>query len=311
MTARLASAALAALLALALPAQAANKPTHKPKPTKTTAEILAAAPAADWRDVDAANLLVMTLPQGRVLIELAPRFAPAHADNIRTLARATYFDGLAVLRVQDNFVTQWGDPDGEDAARAKPLAPAKAQLPAEFAVPLKGLPLATLPERDGWARRNGFVDGFAVAADPARGQAWLAHCYGVVGAGRGDAVDSSTGAELYAVIGHAPRALDRNITVVGRVLAGMEHLAALPRGGVNMGFYDDAAQRTAIRAVRLAAELPAAERPQVQVLRTESATWRAILDARRHRGGWYVKSPGRVELCGLTVPMRDAPTKPE
>ena len=187
------------------------------KPPKTSAEIIAASPATDWRDVAPIDLLVMDVPQGQVLIELAKRFAPAHAANIRTLAHEAYYDGLAIIRVQDNYVTQWGDPNGDDVKLAKPLGTAAPKVPAEFSVAYRGLPISKLKDNDGWASVTGFVDGFPVAAEPKQNKAWLTHCYGMVGAGRGEAVDSSTGAELYAIIGHAPRGLDLNITVVGRV----------------------------------------------------------------------------------------------
>lgn len=301
--------ALTSLLACALatPARAA-----RPAQTRTAQEVLAASPPGDWRALDPDNTLLMELPGGQVIIELAPRFAPAHVANIRALAHGGYYDGLAILRVQDNFVTQWGDPEGDDAAKARKFpAGAASRLPAEFSVPLERVGrtagYARLPELDGWAARNGFLDGMPVAADPRTRQAWLAHCYGMVGAGRSDAVDSSNGAELYAVIGHAPRALDLNITVVGRVLKGMELLAGLPRGGAAMGFYDKPEQRTPIQRVRVLADLPAEDRPALQVLRTDSATWAALLDARRHRGGWYVHSPGRVDLCSASVPTRALP----
>ncbi|MEJ6002860.1 peptidylprolyl isomerase [Paucibacter soli] len=296
--------------------QPAATATKAASPPKSSAEILAQAPAGDWREVRPEDMLVMELAQGQatqqILIELAPRFAPRHAANIRALARSAYYDGLAIVRVQDNFVTQWGDPNGDDAKTAKPLGQAEAKIAAEFSVAYKGLPPALfnkIPDLDGWAPVSGFVDGFPVAADPKADKAWLAHCYGMVGAGRSDAVDSSTGAELYAVIGHAPRGLDLNITVVGRVLKGMEYLSALQRGGPNMGFYDKAEQRTGITRVRLASELPESDRPALQVLRTESKTWNALLDARRHRGGWFVHSPKHVDICSASVPTRATPAR--
>jgi peptidylprolyl isomerase len=305
--------ALAGLLscAFAVTPKVANKPPAK----KTAQEILAGSPASDWRGLDPENTLLMELASGQVIIELAPRFAPAHAANVRALARGGYWDGLAILRVQDNFVTQWGDPDGEDATKAKPLPTgAQAKLPAEFSVPLdkigKDAGFAKLPDVEGWAPRTGFAGGFPVAADPKTGRAWLAHCYGTVGAGRGDAVDSSNGTELYVVIGQAPRGLDLNITVVGRVLKGMELLSALPRGTAAMGFYDKPEQRTGIQRIRLLAEVPAAERPALQVLKTESNTWTQLLDARRYRGGWFVHSPGYIEICSASVPTRPAPAQP-
>lgn len=298
----------------AKPAKAA-KAAKPAKPARTASQILAGSPAGDWRELDPENTLLMELPSGQVLIELAPRFAPAHVANIRALARGGYWDGLAILRVQDNFVTQWGDPDGDDAAKARVLPDgARATLPAEFSVPLervgKKAGFARLPDKEGWAPRTGFAQGFPVAADPKTGKAWLAHCYGMVGAGRGDAVDSSNGTELYAVIGQAPRGLDLNITVVGRVLKGMELLSALPRGTAAMGFYDRPEQRTGIQRVRLLAEVPPDERPALQVLKTESRTWTQLLDARRYRSGWFVHSPGYIDVCSASVPTRPTPQAP-
>lgn len=282
-------------------------------PARSAADVLKDSRDADWRALDPENTLLMDLPAGRVIIELAPRFAPAHAANIRALARGRYWDGLAILRVQDNFVTQWGDPDGDQGAKARPLPEgASAKLPAEFSVPLTrlGERFTALPDVDGWAPRTGFVDGLPVAADPKTGQAWLAHCYGMVGAGRGNAPDSSTGAELYVVIGHAPRALDRNITVVGRVLKGMELLSALPRGAGAMGFYDKPDQYAPIQRVRLLADVSPDERPALQVLRTDSAVWQQLLDARRYRSGWYVHSPAHTDICSAPVPTRPTPDAP-
>jgi len=306
-------ALLAALLIAALPAFAAkhSAPKKPATPPKSSADIIKDSPDSDWRELDPDNTILMELTQGQVLIELAPRFAPRHAANIREMAHGGFYDGLAVVRVQDNFVAQWGDPDGDDPAKAKPLGKAEAHLPAEFSIPLKGLPLKKLPDVDGWAPVTGFVDGFPVAANPKTGKAWLAHCYGMVGAGRGNEADSSTGAELYAVIGQAPRGLDLNITVVGRVLKGMELLSGLPRGAAAMGFYDKPEQRTGIQRIRLLAEVPAAERPALQVLRTESSTWTQLLDARRFRGGWFVHSPGYIDVCSASLPTRPTPQPPK
>jgi cyclophilin family peptidyl-prolyl cis-trans isomerase len=287
----------------------------------SSADLLARSPAEDWREPDPNNLVWMEFklpsqPAGaapvQVLMELAPRFAPEHAANIRALVRGGYFDGLSVLRVQDNFVTQWGDPAEDKNARALP-ASAKAKLPAEFDAPLAGLPLTALAEDDGWAPLSGFVDGFAVAADPAKtaqGRAWLPHCYGVVGAGRSNEIDSSNGSSLYAIIGQPARSLDLNITVVGRVLKGIEHLAALERGGANMGFYEGQQAKPPLVRARLAADLPEAERPSVKVLRTDTTTWNELLHSRRYRGGWFVHSPGRVDLCSTQVPVRVTSPKP-
>jgi peptidylprolyl isomerase len=274
-------------------------------PVQGIAEILQAAPAADWRTPDPQNLLYLELPAGRVIIELAPAFAPQHVQNLRDLAREKYFDGLAILRVQDNYVVQWGDPDEE---HPRPVQKAQAHLKAEFARPAAGLAFDRLPEPDVYAPQVGFADGFPAARDPAQGRAWLAHCYGMVGAGRDDDADSGGGTELYAVIGHAPRHLDRNVTLLGRVLRGMELLSSLPRGGGAMGFYESAAQRLPIRSVRLAADLDPAQRTALEVLRTDSETFARVVEARRNRRDPWTKVPaGHIELCNVPLPVRLKP----
>lgn len=293
-------ALLAFALACALPfiASAAS-------PYRSPQQILAASPDSDWRTPDPANLLYMNLDGGRVIIELAPAFAPAHVANIQTLAREHFWDGESIYRAQDNFVVQFGDADADEVAKAKPLGSAKRRLPAEFQRDSKGLKVTVLPDRDGWADRTGFVDGFAVGQDAQDGKTWLAHCYGALGAGRSNEEDSSIGAELYVVTGQSPRQLDRNITLVGRVLQGMELLSALPRGPAPMGFYADAAQRTPIRSIQRASDVPAAERPALQVLRTDSKTFADTVEARRNRVDDFYKRPaGHIDLCNIPVPVR-------
>jgi len=84
-----------------------------PEKSPTMAEVLAASKPADWRSLDPENTVYLELTNGRVVIELASAFAPNHVANIKALVRERYFDGLAFLRCQDNYVVQWGDPDAE------------------------------------------------------------------------------------------------------------------------------------------------------------------------------------------------------
>lgn len=280
-----------------------------PRPAyRSAGEIIAAAPDSDWRRPDPANLLYMQVGSGVVIIELAPRFAPRHVENIRTLARVHFWDGTSVYRVQDNFVAQFGDADADDEAKARPLGEADRKLPAEFHRGTRDLPFDRLPDVDGWAPEVGFVESFPAARDPEQNRAWLAHCYGTVGAGRGNEPDSSMGAELYVVIGQSPRHLDDNITVVGRVLMGMEILSALPRGPGPMGFHEDVSLRTPIRAVRLGTDVPEAARPKLEVLRSDTKSFRDAIEARRNRVDEFYKRPaGHIDLCNVPVPVRVAP----
>jgi peptidylprolyl isomerase len=105
----------------------------------------------------------------------------------------------------------------------------------------------------------------------------------MVGAGRDNATDSGGGTELYAVIGHAPRHLDRNVTLLGRVVQGMELLSALPRGPGAMGFYEKPEQRVPIKTVRVAADVPESERSALEILRTDTATFQELIESRRNR----------------------------
>jgi peptidylprolyl isomerase len=267
-----------------------------------------APPEEAWRTPDPANLLYMELPGGRVIIEMAPAFAPEHIGNIRTLAHGHFWDDTSVYRAQDNFVVQFGDPDADEPTKAKPLGAAKKHLPAEFHRDMKGLQFDRLADSDGWALEVGFVDGFPAARDPKSGKTWLAHCYGTVGAGRNNPEDSSVGAELYVVIGQSPRQLDDNITVVGRVLQGMELLSTIHRGPPPAGFYVNASERTPIKSIRLASEVPVAERTPLQVLRTDSQFFQNSVESRRNRVDEFYKRPaGHVDLCNVSARVRTQP----
>ncbi|MCL6711802.1 peptidylprolyl isomerase [Pseudomonas sp. R2.Fl] len=291
--------ASAVALAAALPLSAAE-----PAKYRSAQEILDASPAGDWRTLDPANTLYLELESGRVIIELAPAFAPEHVGNIRTLAHEGFWNGLNIYRSQDNWVVQFGDPT-EDEAKRKSIGTAKAKLPAEFERKAEGLRFDRLPDADGWAPQVGFVDGFQAGRDPATGQAWMAHCYGTLGAGRDTAPDSSNATELYVVIGQSPRQLDRNITVVGRVVKGMELLSVIKRGPDPMGMYDKPADYTPIKAIRLASDVPEAERTALQLLRTDSKTFADATEARRNRrDAWYVRPAGHIDLCNVPLPVR-------
>jgi len=281
---------------------------------KSMQELLDASQPSDWRTLDPANTLYLELASGRapgdrVIIELAPAFAPEHVANIRALAKNGYWDGLSINRSQDNFVVQWGDPAEEDNDR-KAIGSAKAKLPAEFSRSSDGLAFHALPDKDGWAAQTGFSDGFPVARDTREKRAWLAHCYGAVGAGRDVAADSSNGTELYVVIGQSPRQLDRNITTVGRVVQGMELLSVLPRGTGPLGFYEKIEQRVLIKAIRLVSEVPEAERTPLQVLRTDTPLFDELIEVRRNRRDDFYKRPaGHIDLCNVPLPARDQNAK--
>ena len=291
-----------ALMLLSSALLLAAAPPTKPK---TPTEIVAAAPANAWREIPADDVLVIELRNGgRIVIQLAPQFAPVHVANIRALAKGGWWTGASIYRVQDNYVVQWGNNESD-----KPLPKdVVAKPPAEYHRALKGLTVKPLGYADDYAPAAGFASGWPIGYDPKAGTANLTHCYGYVGVGRDLSPDTGTGGELYAVIGHAPRALDRNIAIVGRVIDGIERMSSLPRGTEALGFYKEASQNVPISSVRLASEIPAAERPIYQVMDTMGPTFANYLRVKANRkDAFFIRPAGGVDLCSVNVPVRRKP----
>ncbi len=291
----------------------------------TPADVVDKAPKAEWVEIAPDDLLVMDLPPAatpvgskprRVVIQLMPApFSQGWVGNIKKLAAAHWWDGTAIVRVQDNYVTQWGDPDGEDKAKAKPLPKDLVAVPeSEYVAPVQTIVSHELPpanakpsphrqKGDSYAEFTDFYAGWPIASD--HKNSWPLHCYGAVGVGRNLSPDTGTGAELYTVIGQAPRQLDRNIAVVGRVISGMEWLSSLPRGTGDLGFYETPQERTPIRSVRLASELPAASRPRFEYMNTGSKSFADYAKLRANRRDSFYNVPaGGVDICNVPVPVR-------
>ena len=304
-------AAAAASLALPVIAQ-------EPAPIQSPGEIAAAAPASDWIAITPSDLLVMDLAPDakgkprRVVIQLMPApFSQGWIGNIRKLAAAHWWDGTSVNRVQDNYVVQWGD------ATEKKALPEGLVMVAEreYVVPewCGGHvcpPLSPIGSPSNALERvyggtGGFNFGWPVANDGRN--LWPIHCYGMVGVGRNLSPDTGTGAELYTVIGHAPRHLDQNIALVGRVISGIEHLSSLPRGTGALGFYETEAERVPIASIRIATELAATDQPRFEYLSTESESFARYADARANRRDpFFIKPAGGADICNIPVPVRAA-----
>lgn len=340
-----------AVALLAAPALAQSAPEIPPFPSP--GEIVAAAPASEWVEISPQDLLVMDLAPDasgkarRVVIQLMPKpFSQPWIENIRTLAKAQWWDGLAIVRSQDNYVVQWGDPDAEDAAKARPLpkgmkattadgyVTAAKDFGTQFAWTNAGrVPLgetyspirAVTPDKPGfkiadpYAGAFSFVGGFPVAlgltgtaamrrVPHGPDIAWPLHCYDAVGVGRNLAPDAGSGAELYTVIGHGPRHLDRNIAVVGRVIEGIEHQSTLPRGTAALGFYETPAERTPIASIRMGSDVSGL--PTYQYLSTEGEIFARYAEARANRRDPFFNVPaGGADICNIPVPVRRQPSE--
>ena len=292
-----------AAICAALPVSAQDaKPYHAPS------EIVAAAKADDWVAIAPSDLLVMNLApdskgkQRRVVIQLMPApFSQGWVSNIRKLAAAKWWDGTSINRVQDNYVVQWGD-----ATEKKALPDGLAMVDAKDYVtpdwPTKDWILARADGRpDAYAGAHGFYLGWPLAQG--REGLWPVHCYGMVGVGRNLSPDTGTGAELYTVIGHAPRHLDRNIALVGRVIEGIEHMSSLPRGTGALGFYEKEEERVPILSVQLGNA--AKDVPAFEYLSTDSKSFAAYADARANRRDAFFNIPaGGADICNIPVPIR-------
>ena len=267
---------------------------------------------SDWRDVDSQNLVLIDTKYGQVAVELAPKFAPNHATRLRALIRSHFYDGLSFYRVIDGFVAQGGIGEGTASTRDHPVKDTNLSkwppLKAEFDRVSTQEPVFTpLGNADPMAPDAGFEDGFPVARDTGTGREWLIHCPGTFAFARDNDPDTAT-TEFYIVIGEAPRRLDRDLTAFGRVLSGMQYLQKLERGDVDVdnGVIADVSKRDSIIRMRIAADVPAKERPAYQVIRTDSKTFADAVELRRHPTSpfYFRKPPPILDICGVPVAVK-------
>jgi peptidylprolyl isomerase len=295
--------AIAALCA-AFPLLAQEAKTY-PAPS----EIVAAAKADEWVAIEPSDLMIMDLAPDsigrprRVVIQLIPEpFSQGWVGNIRKLAAAKFWDGTSINRVQDNYVVQWGD-----ATEKKALPNGLALVDQRYyrVQPYhdgQSVVLKVKGPKDNYADWATHLRGWQIAGDELGGT-WPTHCYGMVGVGRSLSPDTGTGAELYTVIGHAPRHLDRNIALVGRVIEGIEHMSSLPRGTGALGFYETEGERVPILSVRLGNDVK--DVPAFEYLNTDSASFAAYADARANRRDPFFNVPaGGADICNIPVPIR-------
>jgi peptidylprolyl isomerase len=265
-----------------------------------------AARAGEWRAVDPENLAVLDTAYGRVLIELAPGFAPKHVERFRALARAKFYDGQSFYRVIDGFVAQGGIGESDDK---KP--PAWPPLKAEFDAAIGGGAFTALGSPDLFAEEVGHVDGFPVGRDLKDGRMWLLHCPGTLAMAR-DTQPDTGGTEFYIPIGHAPRRLDRNLSAFGRVLEGMQYVQKLNRGDpkVENGVIQDPAKRDPILRVQIAADMAPGERPRMEVTDTTSKAFADYKAQRRNPSPDFYKRPyANLDICAFNAPVQHASDK--
>ncbi|MCC5996703.1 MAG: peptidylprolyl isomerase [Oceanicaulis sp.] len=270
-------------------------------------DVIDAAPDAAWRTVDPENLLRIRTRHGMIWVELAPEFAPAHVERIRTLARSGHFDFKVFHRVIDGFMAQGGGaPDNPGATSELP------PLRAEFAIQRSPdeLNISELQERVINPRENrsraqaGFWNGFPAGTLPAaqafvredgKVESWLLHCDGAAAMARTNDPNSAN-AQFYIVRGEAEH-LNATYTVWGRVRAGMDAVRAIRVGtvGETPGFSPDF-----IMGFHIASDLPGDERPAVQVLDTDTPDFARYLEALAAE----LRNNRLPDVCAIDVPVR-------
>jgi len=261
----------------------------------TPAEIVAAAPANAWRAIDPENTMLLELPSGNIVIELRPDIAPRHVAQIKQLVRGRFYDGLGFHRVIEGFVAQGGDPKGDGSGGST-----LPNIDAEFLLDTATVSDFQTIGRDRIAARVGFIDGLPVAAEPdslrafradKRVAAWALHCPGVMSMARSTRPDSAN-SQFFLVIGDARTSLDQRYSVWGWVIDGFEHTRRILRG-------EPPTRPTKILRARIVADLAEAERPKIEIMRTDSDAFRAYIEAAGLVRNGFVRN-----MCGVRPPRR-------
>ena len=280
---------LAVLLAGPVLAQTTDTPPPPPAPP-------AVNPPSEWRSVPPENLMVIDTTKGRILVELIPEIAPLHVDRMRLLTRAAFFDGIVWHRVIDQFMAQTGDPLGTGEGQS-----AYPDLKAEFTFrrgPEMGFTAVAAPA----GAQVGFLHSLPVQTQPDAVMAttadrkvhgWGLYCPGVAGMARDDAPDSAN--SQFFLMRQPYPSLDKRYTVWGMVVSGLDVVRSIKVGEGDGGMVNDPDRMT---RVRIASDLPEAERPTAQVLDTASPRFQALAaETRAARGADF-------SVCDIVLPAQ-------
>jgi len=267
-----------------------------------------------WNALEPENTVYLEIQEGTVVIQLNPAFAPETVKHFKKLIEDQFYRGTSFYRVIDGFVAQAGDESDIDSRQAAQTLKAEFEIdwpiePADKEEAENWTPMSWTPVQkdDMFAAFTGFIDGFPAARDDDKGgKAWLTHCPGTVAMARNDDPDSGS-TDFYIVIGQAPRYLDRNLTVFGRVVWGMDVAQRIKRGPtLENGIIEADLERTWISHVRLASSLEPDQRADIYVADTNSDGFRKMLGERRNRTQkfFHHKPPKVLDVCQVPIPAR-------
>lgn len=256
-------------------------------------------PSEGYRLVEPENLVIMQLEYGEVVIELNADMAPNHAAQFSQLVLDGVYDRERFYRVIDGFVAQGGLENDERIALFDTLE-------NENDREIQDRRFVPLGNDDLFASEVGHMDGFAAGRDMSIRREWLLHCPGTLAMARDTDPDSGS-TEFYIVL--APqRYLDRNLTIFGRVISGMQYVQKLKRGdrAIESGVIQAPEKGDVIVSMKMASELPEEIRPVWEVMDTQSVEWAEFKDSRRVRDDpfFYRKPPEVLDVCGVEVPAK-------
>ena len=152
------------------------------------------------------NIMILKLKDGDVEIKLFPDVAPKHVERIQYLADNGFYDNVVFHRVIDGFMAQTGDVKfGNSTSK-------------DFDLRRAGMGGSDLPDL-----KSEFND--------------LPHQKGTLSMARSSDPDSAN-SQFFICFEDAPH-LDRNYTVFGKVLKGMEFVMNIKRGDGPNGSVSD------------------------------------------------------------------------
>jgi peptidylprolyl isomerase len=281
--------------AVALAATSASAaPRSKATARKPAAPAPAAAPAgpgaADWRTPDAENVLVIDTNKGRIVVEMLPEVAPAHVTRVRELTREKFYDGHTFFRVIENFMAQTGDPENTGVGGST-----KPDMTAEFT--FRRGPETMTTAADQGVAEVGFVKSLPVMSqsgmlmdmtNDGRVSAWALFCPGVAAMAR--ASDPNSANSQFFLMRAGYPSLEKRYTAWGRVISGQEVVRAIKLGEP----VPDPQDR--MQQVRVLADMPADQRPQVRVIDPKSAWFKTEIERTRAAKG------ADFSACDVRIP---------
>ncbi len=246
-----------------------------------------------YRQPDAEHTLVIDTTKGQVIVEMYPNLAPAHVERLVTLTRQHFYDGLIFHRVIEDFMDQTGDPKGDgtgDSTLPNLTAEFKVRRDASFPLTVVAHPAGSLIGFVGAMPVQTQVNELIPMSNDGKVDAWGLYCQGTVGMAH--SFDPNSGNSQFFLMRGANAQLEKSYTAFGTVIYGMDVVRKIKIG-------EPPVNPDKMLKVRVLADIPAAERPQIEVMDTTSPQFQSVIDAVRDDKG------ATFSACDVPVPSRN------